>query len=348
MISVCIIVKNDASNLSECLKRLDKYDFEIIVVDTGSTDSTKVIAQEHTERVFDFVWCDDFSKARNFAIAKASNDFILMVDSDEFITEIDVKRLEKLINENPQKVGRLKRENEYYGEAGFNIKTERVNRLFNKKYFHYEGRIHEQVTSLDGSEYDTYDAPVYMDHVGYKGNSEEIAEKSERNIRLLEVSLEQDGEDPYTYYQLGRSYFAIKDYEKAVKYFERAMDFDVDPRLEYVADLVESYGYALVNSNQAAKALQLEGVYEEFKRSADFVFLMGVIYMQNSLFNEAVIEFEKAAKYASCKVRGVNSYSAYYNCGVIYECLGDKKAAINYYKKCGDYEPAKKGIKRVS
>ncbi len=85
MISVCIIAKNEETNIERCLKSLESYKFEIIVVDTGSTDRTKEIALQFTDGVFDYEWTDDFSAARNYAIEQATNDYILMIDCDEYV-----------------------------------------------------------------------------------------------------------------------------------------------------------------------------------------------------------------------------------------------------------------------
>lgn len=346
MISICIIVKNNEDSLRECLKRLLPYKYEIIVVDTGSTDNTKAVALEFTDRVFEYEWCDDFSKARNFAISKSSCEYILMVDSDEYITDIKKKDLEELIRLYPQDVGRLERNNEFYAEGEFFIGKERINRLFNKNVHCYQGRIHEQVIAINGDDYNTYNIPVYMDHHGYRGSEQERNKKAQRNIRLLEISLQIDGEDPYTYYQLGKGYYMKKDYGTSILNFEKALEYDINAKLVYVHDLVETYGYALINAKQYKKALQLEGVYDDFKDSADFVFLMGLIYMNNALFDEAIQEFEKATQYNKCKIQGVNSYLAFYNIGVIKECLNDKRNALYYYNKCGEYEPSKQGILR--
>lgn len=49
---------------------------------------------------------------------------------------------------------------------------------------------------------------------------------------------------------------------------------------------------------------------------------MGLIYMNNEMFDEAVAEFLKATEYKECRNMGVNSYLAFYNAGVIYECCG--------------------------
>ena len=104
--------------------------------------------------------------------------------------------------------------------------------------------------------------------------------------------------------------------------------------------MVETYGYALINSEQVEQALFFENIYEEFGNTADFKFLMGLIYMNNEMFDAAVEEFKKAVKMPEGRTQGANSYLAYYNIGVIYECLGDWKKAKMYYNKCGGYAPA--------
>ena len=77
-----------------------------------------------------------------------------------------------------------------------------------------------------------------------------------------------------------------------------------------------------------------------FVKTAYLQFLLGIIYINNARFSDALREFEKAAGQKDCKTAGVNSYAAWYNIGVICECLGEKQRAVKYYKKCGDYQPA--------
>ena len=93
MISLCIIVKNEEKLLREFLEwHKNLYD-ELVVVDTGSTDNTKVIAKEFTSLVFDFTWNDDFSSARNFSISKATKEWILWLDPDERIAKKDFEEI---------------------------------------------------------------------------------------------------------------------------------------------------------------------------------------------------------------------------------------------------------------
>lgn len=347
MISICIITRDESEYLKECLTRLLPYNFEIIVVDTGSLDNSRETAAQFTDHVYEFAWQDDFSAARNFAASKASNEFILMIDTDEFVEKLDKDELLALVSANPDQVGRFLRKNHYTMDGEQKVSYEQVSRLYSKKLFHYEGRIHEQIAPLlKDTAYVTYEAPMSANHCGYMGNEELRKAKAKRNLKLLKQELFEKGDDPYLLYQIGQSYFYMHDFVQALPYFERAMELPLDFRLEYVVNMVVSYGYALLNAGQTAQAMMLEGVYHDFKNSADFLFVMALIYMKNGKFDLAVKNFLDATKCQTCEVEGVNSYSAYYNVGVIFECLGDKKKAISYYQKCGQYEPAQKGIIR--
>lgn len=191
MLSICIICKNEEKNIRKCLSSYVKTGFELIVVDTGSTDHTKEIAMQYTTTVYDFKWCNDFAAAKNFAISKASNDIVMIIDSDEYLDKIDVDGLGQLIKENSNRVGRIQRRNVFRRNGEIKENREWINRIFSKQKFHYEGRIHEQVVALDGSEdYETYQAPVTILHSGYDLPEEERKKKARRNIELLNQELQ--------------------------------------------------------------------------------------------------------------------------------------------------------------
>lgn len=150
---------------------------------------------------------------------------------------------------------------------------------------------------------------------------------------------------PYILYQLGKGYYMAGNYAEACVYFSCALSFDLNPKLEYVIDMVETYGYALINNGQASDALFFESIQNEFGNTADFQFLMGLIYMNNARFEEAVAAFLKATKYKESRNVGANSYMAFYNIGVIYECLGMADEAKRYYEVCGEYGPAEERLR---
>lgn len=95
-ISVCMIVKNEEDVLYNSLNSVASFADEIIIVDTGSTDKTKEIAHNYTPYVYDFKWCDDFSKARNFSFSKATCDYIMWIDADDIMPLEEQKKMLEL------------------------------------------------------------------------------------------------------------------------------------------------------------------------------------------------------------------------------------------------------------
>lgn len=350
-ISVCIIAKNEETYIEECLKRLSCYDWEIVVTDTGSTDHTKEIASRYTKQLFSFPWCDDFSAARNYCISRASHPWILSIDCDEYLTaDCDEAALSTLLApcmQFPEKAGMIEIQNPHASSFQTSISFERVARFFHREYYHYEGRVHEQPSSLRGTAPLYLDVPLSFYHIGY-AQEENLSRKALRNIRLLKEELEKIPDDPYLYYQLGQSFFVMGRMREACDAFDKGLSFDVEPCLAYVRTMVESYGYCLLALKQYEKALSFENIYDTFSDRADFIFLMGLIYMNNGMFDQAIAEFRKAASTAECSVAGTNSYCAFYNIGVIYECTGHIKEAQEYYEKCGAYSPATEALERIS
>lgn len=354
-LSVCIITKNEAGRLEKCLKALSPYPWEVVVVDTGSSDNSMEIAERYGANVRSFAWVDDFAAAKNFAIAQAEHEMVLVLDTDEYLEELDYGKLIQQIEAHPKAVGRILRRNVFAADGEEKETLEYIHRIFSKDLYCYQGRIHEQVIRKDAPpdgearwDYKTYYTELSILHDGYSGTEEERREKAQRNIRLLLEAQKDSPEDPYLQYQLGKGYYMAGNYEEAAEWFDKALYYDLNPKLEYVIDMVETYGYALLKLNRPQAALMLEGVYNEFGRSADFQFLMGLIYMNNEMFDKAVEEFKKATGHKTARTVGVNSYLAWYNAGVIRECLGDRKTARKYYENCGNYEKAKARLKVLS
>lgn len=95
-LSLCMIVKNEERVLARCLDSLVAAMDEIIIVDTGSTDSTKEIARHYTEQIYDFKWTGSFADARNFAASKATMEYIYTADADEYLDKENQEKLMQL------------------------------------------------------------------------------------------------------------------------------------------------------------------------------------------------------------------------------------------------------------
>ena len=340
-ISVCIIAKNEESRIGQCLASVKPCGFEIVVVDTGSTDRTKEIAARYADKVLDFAWCDDFSAARNFSLREASNNWIFMIDCDETIKEIDVEELNYFRKHLSESVGSVSRENLVTENGVLALNNiDYTERFFNKKLYHYTGLIHEQLTPIRGTEIPNLLLHTTLLHTGYDMTPEEQEAKYRRNFTLLEKQAAMDPENPYLYYQLGKTCEILEDFPRACTYYDRGLEFDVDPELAYVQAMVVSYGNALLRSGQAETALGFEGIYDEFSAVTDFVYLMGNIYNDNGMPEQALEQYQKALQMPPGRQNGANSFLPFYQSGMIFETLGNLETAAALYRKCGDFAPA--------
>lgn len=103
-------------------------------------------------KVLYFPWCDDFSRARSFSISHASHDWVLILDCDEVVKNIDFTGIQNAIEAYPYAIGQLYRDNLCYDKDHKLIHSyDHVERLFDRRLYYYTGNIHEQVTSRDGS-----------------------------------------------------------------------------------------------------------------------------------------------------------------------------------------------------
>lgn len=344
-ISVCIIAKNEEKRIERCLASIKPYGFEIVVVDTGSTDNTKELAAKYANKVLDFEWCDDFSAARNFSLRAASNNWIFMIDCDEWVKTMDVEELNYFRKHLSGSIGSVSRENIVTVNGNFVIdNTDNTERFFDKRLYHYTGMIHEQLTPKHGSDISAYLLQTTLLHTGYDMSEDERIAKYKRNFTLLEKQLANEPDNPYLYYQLGKSCEIIEDFAKACEYYSKGLSFDLDTELAYVQAMVVSYGNALLRTGQHETALGFESIYEAFSSLADFVYLMGNIYKHNQMYEQAFEQYQKAIGMPLCRQEGANSFLPVYQTGEICELLGDIPAAVSCYKQCGDFAPARRRL----
>jgi len=337
-VSLCMIVKNEERFIGTALQSVRAVlgVEDVVVVDTGSSDRTREIALENGANVFDFELVDDFSAARNFSAKMAENDWILSIDADEELTEAGLDELAEFLADK-KAVGVI---------SLFDLTNKKhsaLARLYNRTSYFYEGRIHEQLRAVDGvAGLLLKDVGISMVHHGYLPEYNKIDAKLERNENLLLAELKNQPENPYLLYQLGKSYFCNdRDLLKACECFEKALNFGADVKFGYTYDLVECYGYALINTGQYEKALSLRDTYSiYYDDRAQFRFLTAHIFQNNGMFAEAVDSYESCLDADAKDKSGITSYLSYYNIGVILECAGMPDDAAAVYKSCGDYPPA--------
>jgi glycosyltransferase involved in cell wall biosynthesis len=148
-ITALAITYNEEDNVKRYVESLSFAD-EIIFVDSQSTDKTVAFAEELGVKVIQRKF-DDFSNQRNFAIEKATNDWIVFFDLDEIISKELEKEILTTLQKPKDKVAFYIKRNFYF--MGKLIKyggwqNDKAIRLFNRNYCTYNGNlVHELVQS---------------------------------------------------------------------------------------------------------------------------------------------------------------------------------------------------------
>lgn len=148
-ISVTIITGNEEENIRECLESV-KWADEIIVVDSESTDRTVEIAKEYTDKLFIHKW-EGYASQKNYAMEKASNDWVLSIDADERVTP---GLADEILNSNLDDFDgfRIKRENYFIGKkiTGCGWGNDYQIRLFKKSKTNLTDRLVHEGFVVDG------------------------------------------------------------------------------------------------------------------------------------------------------------------------------------------------------
>lgn len=225
-LSVCILVKDEAKLLSQCIESVKNYVDEIIVVNNGSTDGSRSIAEKYGCQIIDFN-SDDLDAGRNSYMSATKTKWILVLDSDERMTEDGMKKLNHHLDEQPDDIMgiRLPRY-EYIGDGKWSaIDILRVCRnhpdiKYNPTKIH--ATFGPSIVKMGGKISRIYDTPIHHFDILIPGRT---AKKRQYYINLLETEIDNNPE-PYLISFLGVEYAALGQNEKAIRQYKRAIDLD--------------------------------------------------------------------------------------------------------------------------
>jgi len=284
-IALCMIVRNEAHNLPNCLASVKDVVQEIWVVDTGSTDDTPDIAKSLGARVLHFDWCDDFSAARNAGLKRAQSDWILVLDADEVLVQDDApKLLDAVSNENARDIGGFISpvssasgdENIPGREVSYNI------RLFRNKPTHrYEGAIHEQIiTSIKRSSpmLKIVELPVCILHHGYFPIVVSNKQKPLRNLTIIMKLLQESPNDYYLQYHAGVCLYNLENMDKAAEYLRVVLKHGPE-NMNYVARSLKILVIILRRMGMVREALaELDQYQKRWPDYTDLQYLRAHLY----------------------------------------------------------------------
>lgn len=219
-ISACYIVKNEESVLARSIASLQDQVDEIVVVDTGSTDNTKRVAAGFSAKIFDFQWCDDFAAARNFAISKATGDYIVFLDADEYFSAETAANLRQAVESRKDAeavaVNLVNIDSDTGEKQGDFFALRAFQRRADIKYF---GKIHEQLGREDKKQLVLSFVPpaeLLILHTGYSTNISR--QKAERNLAMLQKEYGSTTDKERLYMYLADAYFGLENKAEAKKW----------------------------------------------------------------------------------------------------------------------------------
>lgn len=225
-IALSMIVKNESKYIRRCLESVKGLVDEMVIVDTGSTDSTKEICKQYTKQVYDFKWNDNFSEARNFALSKVSKscNWVIRLDGDE---ELPSNQLINVYNtvENGQADVYIFPITNILQVKPFKSTLSKTARLFrNLDGITFNGIVHEEIDdSVKKLNLKIANFSGHIIHYGYLKGTDIVEKKFNFYEKLALKEIEQNPNNFKPYYNLASHYCYLKDYDKAVEMYNKSL-----------------------------------------------------------------------------------------------------------------------------
>lgn len=274
-VSLCLIACDEEAHIGKAVKSALALVDEVVVVDTGSRDNTRIIAEGYGARVIDEVWQDDFASARNAAIAAASCDWVLFLDCDEQLQSTRPVDFQRLLSAP--------------GIAGYRLQitdgvrsrlhesTPAIRLFVNHPDVRYRYPVLEQIEpslALYSQAEGLVIAATPLVIMHNVGNADARSRKRDRNLRLLHQAAAQYPEEPYFEFQLGRETLQVLDGEvlpvaglnTGLKHLESAwrrvmaMPPEIQALISFGGALAVDFVSALLAAGQLDRAADTVGI----------------------------------------------------------------------------------------
>lgn len=267
-IALVMIARDEARCIERCLVSARAWVDEMWVLDTGSGDATAQLAAGCGARVAHFDWVDDFSAARNAALALTGAEWCLVLDADEWIVR-GGEALASLRNQAPAFIGQISVASSFdAAQGGVGEAPSWLPRVL-PRGVRYEGRVHEQ----PASPLPRRRLPLLVGHDGYLGA--QMAHKRGRNEHLLNAALTAQPDDAYLRYQLGKDFEVRAQFDAAAPHYLQALAL-ADARATWRHDLVLRALFTLKKLGRFEQAVSLaEEEMPCWSESPDFWFTLG-------------------------------------------------------------------------
>ncbi len=337
-LSVCFIAKNEEKWIGECIDHLKSIVSEFIVVDTGSTDRTMDIAREKGARVSSIKWENDFSKARNASLEKATGRWILIIDPDERIADLDLPKIVELTKDSQVMAYSFMTRNYTTNSlaSGFTpctgqyaayekdypgyFESGKVRLFQNVPNIRFVGSVHELVeTTVKGK---TVTTPIPFHHYG---STQEVQKEKNKRSFYQAQARQKVGEEPKNWkahFEMGIEFLEVGEYRQACEALKKARDLNPKEAL-----VLSNYGYALVEAGKHDEAEQvLTACLQLDAKNHDALLNLGVNEMRRKNWEKALACFDHLIKVHP------RSFLAFRNAGNCFARLKKLKEAAGCFE----------------
>jgi len=375
-ISCCMITRDEESFIPDAIRSVKELADEVVVVDTGSVDGTVEVAKKLGAKVFSFKWKNDFSSARNYAISKATKDWILILDADEVLDEDAIDKIKKLVT-GIDEAGFLFDQWTYtnasttFGWKPVSEKKEMARgalgyfcnqqvRLFpNRTYIRYEGEVHENVEkSLQVHGIPIFKTDIVVHHYGRIKESDRIFRKSLLYLELGRKKLQAEPSNVKFIYEVATQLLDLGRVDDAIKHAKEGLE--VDPENWELLNIL-GLAYLRIGMKEEAQDC-FKRALKKAPEMPDLYNNMGVALMEMEESGEALSYFKKGLEFSPENANLLrNAASASLHTGMLDEALGYIQSSLkidpfmpsshtihaDILFSMGEYEGAKTALSRI-
>jgi glycosyltransferase involved in cell wall biosynthesis len=283
-----MIVKNEEDTIAGCLDSVKGLVDEIIIVDTGSTDRTKEIVSQYTERIIDFKWINDFAAARNFAFSHAKMDYIFWLDADDTVLEDDRKKflsLKETLDPSTDSVSM--HYNLAFDDHGNVISSLRRNRLVKRQNkFQWHGAVHEFLEVWGN---------ILHSEIAVTHNR--IHHDSDRNLRIYENRFKRGEQfSPRDLFYFANELFEHQQVKRAIKFYKKFLATNSGWEEDYISAcgrLADCFNILEDPKNELYYILKS---FEYDSPRAEFCCRLGYRFLEDNQYHKAIFWYRLATQ----------------------------------------------------
>lgn len=227
-LTISLLISNRIETIPKCLDSLlmimNAIPSELILIDTSESSEIHNLLLKYTDQVYEFEWCNDFSKARNEGLKRANGEWFLYLDDDEWFVEVD-----EIIDFFQS--GEYKKytyanyiQRNFFDEAYGRYEDCWVSRLVRlDDNVRFVSKIHEYFTPTADVRKDLY---AIVHHSGYIFDTQEKREAHfKRNYTLLKEMIHAEPNHLRWHLHLAQEYVSVRKWDELIEFAEECLKF---------------------------------------------------------------------------------------------------------------------------